>query len=65
MIVFAHRRLRYNLKRLMPRKDILQKQGINILRMLLSQVFEINEHGFTHRDYHPGNIQVTESFDDL
>jgi hypothetical protein len=59
MIVFVHPKLHFNLKRLMPKKDILQKHGIKILKMLLTQVYQINQHGFAHRDLHPGNVWVT------
>jgi serine/threonine protein kinase len=33
--------------------------------MLLEQVFAINTHGFAHRDLHPGNIWISEDFDDV
>jgi hypothetical protein len=46
LIVFTHQKLRYKLKWLMPKKDLLQKHGIAIMRMLLVQVKAINDNGF-------------------
>jgi hypothetical protein len=65
MIVFVHPKPRYKLKWLMPRKDLLERHGITILKMLLEELFTMNRLGVAHRDLHPGNIWVNESFDGL
>jgi hypothetical protein len=49
----------------MPKKDLLEKHGIRILKMLLEEVFAINVQGYAHRDLHPGNVWISDSFDDI
>ena len=65
MIVFVHKKLSHKLKWLMPKKDLLEKHGIGILKMLLVEVFAICDNGFSHRDLHPGNVWISDAFDDL
>jgi serine/threonine protein kinase len=54
-----------SLRTLMPQKKILQRHGMNILKLLLVAINRLHSYGYAHRDLTPDNIYVSEEFDDV